>query len=286
LTVCIATIYGKNGHGAFEKKDNCGMVVTADRLVSYERGAFTYEGKARKIKFYEPNKDVKFALMGTGAVNYIEDFFRRFGKTKLGDMKSLEEVAQKGAEVAGNMAKDSMESMYLRPLGLDWAKLYHPKSSVPEPISTFITDGIKGLGGGFQDGLHVLVAGLDYNGPHIYLVEDFDYTEVGTLGYHAVGMGDRAARISLENNLYGPFMNKNQSVFLSLISKFQAEEAHGVGRETDCGIISFDDNGIVWLSPEQIDNIRKIYINDLIPTFVKLIRDKSNKLDVVLKGVD
>lgn len=286
MTVCIATIYGRlndysNGNNS---KDEYGIVVTSDRMVSYERGAFTYEGKAKKIKFDRPNENVKFAMMGTGAVNYIEDFFRRFHKEDLSKSRHIEDIAKVGAEVSGTMAKDSIETSFLHPLSLDWKKLYQNGSKVPDSIAAFITDGLKETGGDFQEGLHLLVAGLDETGPHIFLVEDFDYTEVGTLGYHAIGMGDRAARVSLESNGYTPFSNRYESILLSLIAKFYAEKAFGVGRDTDCCVLRNNMLAEDWLEVKDINSIRDLYEGEMIPSFTKLIGKNSNKIeDILLK---
>lgn len=286
MTVCIATIYGKPGYNGENADLETGIVISADRMVSYQDGAFTYESKTRKIQYFRPHNDISFALMGTGAVNYIEDFFREFEKTDLNQLKNIEDVAKVGSETFGKMVRDSIEAIYLKPLSLDWKSIYDEKSSIPDHISSFITDGLKTVGGEMRDGLQILVAGIDKKGPHLFLIESFDLTEVGTLGYHAIGMGEKAARVSLESNSYSPFMTKNESLLLSLIAKFYSEKAFGVGRGTDCGLLTNNGTGIKWLTEEEINKIRKIYESQVVPSFENLIRAKSNKLDKIMEWGD
>lgn len=259
MTVCIGT--------KFDDGDEIGVVVSADRMVTYEQGSFTAESKVSKIKMYSHDEDVKFAVMGTGAVNYIDDFIRKFDKKFNGGEKcqTIEEVAKLSAQATQEMAREAIESQVLKPVGLELNDYYNNEYRILEPQASFISEGIKNIGGSIIDGLQLLIAGIDSLGAHLYLVSDFDSTGVGSLGYHAIGMGERAARVSLEHNGYDPTKGKYYSTLLNLTAKVQAEEAHGVGLLTDCVLLTKSASGmsVQKLTEKEIALIRQRYISKI-----------------------
>lgn len=274
MTVCIATIYGRNS-------ENCGIVVSADRLVTFEQGTFTVESKSPKIYEYKLTGGWDFVIAGTGGMNYIEDFNRKFLEISKKGLKSIEEAAKKSAEVMQQMMKDSAENSVLRPKGLTWKEFYDKKTDKPQELSGFIVNGIAEQEKYFTEGLHLMLAGLDSSGPSIYIVEDFDYTSVGVLGYHAIGIGDRASRISLEHNNYDPSKGIYYSVLLNLMAKVQAEEAHGVGAESDCRVITHASLGtkMTTIDPNIIKHIRENYIEDVKRKITVLLEKKAVALE-------
>lgn len=205
--------------------------------------------------------------MGTGAVNYIDDFVRKFDKKYNGGDKcqTIEDVAKLSAQTTQEMASEAIESQYLKPVGLKLDQYYNNDYRILEPQASFISEGIKNIGSSIVDGLQLLIAGIDSLGAHLYLVSDFDTTGVGSLGYHAIGMGERAARVSLEHNGYDPTKGKYYSILLNLTSKVQAEEAHGVGLLTDCIILTKSANGmdVQKLAEKEITLIRQRYISKI-----------------------
>lgn len=278
MTVCIATIYGKNGN-------DFGLVVSADRLVTFEQGTFTVESKSPKIFEYKLEDKWDFVIAGTGGMNYIEDFNRRFRAIRSDDVLTLEDAAKKSSEVLQQMMKESAENTVLRPKGLTWERFYDKEIDKTQEISNYIVSGVAEQEKYFIEGIHLMLAGIDSSGPSIYIIEDFDYTSVGTLGYHAIGIGDRAARISLEHNNYDPRKGMHYSLLLNLMAKVQAEEAHGVGAESDCRVISLASNGtkMIRILPSTIKNIREKYIEDVKSRITTLLEKKAISLEKILE---
>jgi len=241
MTVGVAAIYGRS--------NSPGVVVIADRMISM--GPMTFEHSVSKLKIIIDDQDIKVVGVAAGDLSLINDFFDKLVQDASA-CKSVREVALKGVDVYNSMLRDSIKRRLLDPFGLDFATLQG--GNLPtELVQRFITDS-NNLVQSYYDNLQVLLAGVDGAGGHIMYVLQSDYSLIDSLGFGAVGSGSSSATWVLVHKRYNPSESVVYAVALASWAKFQAEEAFGVGTDTDAIIVAKD--GLQHVRKEVLDNIR------------------------------
>jgi len=135
-----------------------------------------------------------------------------------------------------------------------YARVIHPDLmlTVDRQISTY------------DYGLEIIVAGVDSDEAHIYGIRHPGEADCyDALGYHAIGIGDLHAISSLITNKCIPSVSRKMAVYLTYEAKKSAENAPGVGQETDMVIVSKD--GQYPLSSENLTLLDKIHEERRVP---------------------
>jgi len=127
----------------------------------------------------------------------------------------------------------------------------------------------------YDYGLEIIVAGVDSDEGHIYGIRHPGKVDCyDAIGYHAIGIGDLHAVSSLIGNKCVPLVSSKMAVYLVYEAKKNAENAPGVGEDTDMAIIKRDGHQI--LSNEDISLLNNIYNSKHVPQteeFTKAIDD-------------
>lgn len=127
----------------------------------------------------------------------------------------------------------------------------------------------------YDYGLEIIVAGVDSDEGHIYGIRNPGEVDCyDALGYHAIGIGDMHAVSSLIGNKCIPTVGTKMAVYMVYEAKKNAENAPGVGDDTDMAIVNKDGHQV--LNNEHITLLNKIYELRRVPQteeFMKAVDD-------------
>jgi len=166
----------------------------------------------------------------------------------------VEEIARAIKEEYQRARLEAVEDAILRPRGLTLREYREMQRTLHDAILMDIDRGMMN----YNFDLHIIVAGVDEEGGHIYYIanpgvmESFD-----ALGFCCVGTGDRYADAVFAYRRYNPSIDLKRALFIAYEAKKEAEMAGGVGPSTDIAII--DDKGVHMLEQEIISKLDEIY---------------------------
>jgi len=167
--------------------------------------------------------------------------------------------------------RKDIEDRILSKYGISWDEY---KKAINEGKLTEIYYRIIGQIEDYKVDFIALIAGVDDEGAHIFLIEDpGDVSSFDDIGYTAIGSGEyHAIRSFIESN-YSVDFPLEKALYVVYEAKKYAECAPGVGKETELVII--DKNGIF-----KINNIVKNALNEAYDTKWKNIQGViKEKLD-------
>ena len=144
---------------------------------------------------------------------------------------------------------------FLEPRGWTLAEFYEKHArTLPGELVLTIDHEIAN----YDYGLQIIIAGVDPEEAHIYGIRHPGEVDCyDALGYHAIGIGAMHAVSSLIANGYIPNIGRKMAVYLAYEAKKNAENAPGVGQDTDMAIITVTDNQPI--AREQISLLEEIY---------------------------
>jgi hypothetical protein len=130
-----------------------------------------------------------------------------------------------------------IEELYIRPRGLTLQTFHERARGLLSETAICIEEALAT----FEYQLEILVAGMDSEGAHIYFVGDPGSSECfDGIGYHAIGSGQPLAISSLIESGYSDTMGLQETMWAVYEAKKRAENAPGVGKAADFGIIQAD----------------------------------------------
>lgn len=165
------------------------------------------------------------------------------------------DIAQRLASQYEGTRTARIEQQLLALRGLNWQSFYGGHASFNPQITMMLDQQMQG----FNLGVELLLAGVDDSGAHIYSVHNPGRPEYlhDVIGYAAIGSGAIHAVQSMIGFGHAANGKYHETVFRVYASKRRAEVAPGVGLDTDMAVISA--SGMHWLSPEELEQLRKIY---------------------------
>ena len=157
------------------------------------------------------------------------------------------------------MRMQRAEEQYFRPLGLSVNYFIEKQRSLESTLVIQLGHQLEQATLGGRVGCRILVAGLDMTGAHIHCIFDPSSSECfDSIGYCAIGSGERHAENTLIVNDYHISLQLNKALYLVYEAKKRAELAPGVGKKyTDISVIS-GVRGIEDLTSEQITALQKV----------------------------
>ena len=240
MTICLGALCD----------DGKRVVVAADRMITF--GDSEFEQDVMKIVPITSS----CALLSSGSALTKVDLIRDV-KNDLHDL-----LNPNVGQVVASLKKKYVErrcrraeELHLQPLGLDLEQFVKNQGKLADGLASRLTREIENE----SLGVWFLVAGVDSEGGHLYLVKDPGVSHCyDVVGFLTTGSGEHHADISFIRASYSPSVSLKRAVFLVYQAKRDAEMAPGVGaRYTDVGII--DANGIRFLSNEVLADLGEVY---------------------------
>jgi len=138
----------------------------------------------------------------------------------------------------------------LRPWGfgsLEEFYVAHGHGRLPDPVVFGITSQITE----HTYGLEILVGGITFQDAHIYSVTDPGTLQCfDSIGFHVIGMGTNLALSSLIAAKCHAELSMPEVLMRTMDAKLAAENAPGVGRQTDVSVIL--ERGVATLRGDQL----------------------------------
>jgi len=172
---------------------------------------------------------------------------------------SIRQIVEEVKTAYSEIRNERAEEKFLRPLGLNFQMYLQAQSALAGDLAFQLGQQITG----FTLGLHVIIAGVDGTGGHIYMVADPGTAECfDALGFIAIGSGSRHAEAVFISHSYGRALSVVEAAFVAFEARRRAESAPGVGnRLTDLiyigsEILPFDEDSLDVFQ-KQYEGLRK-----------------------------
>jgi hypothetical protein len=147
----------------------------------------------------------------------------------------LSEVADIVSSEVVSYRKRVAERTVLAPIGLTFETFISRQREMALDWATRITERVMGV----ESGTHILVAGVDEGGAHIWLVDGMGKAFCNdTVGFAAIGFGQWHAESQFMFAGHANWKTLPETILLSYLAKKRAEVAPGVGTETDMCAVS------------------------------------------------
>jgi len=258
MTVCIANIC----------EEGKSVISASDRMVTAGFLAQQFEHDKRKI--YKITKNV-VALTAGDATRSIEIFRAIQTKIDTSVEISVKQIADLICEEYANLRNQKIDATYFRPRGMTRETFYKDYSKqLPQELAIFLDKAVH-----TEDlGLHLIVSGVDETDAHVFGITNPGKLECyDTIGYHSIGIGSPHSL----NSLIGRKSSTNDTLFTCVYNVYEAkklaENAPGVGKNTD--IVKISKDGLVFLSEEDIKILENAY--------VKLNKPRKSNIEKELK---
>ena len=242
MTVCIATLCNKSEN----------VVVASDRMITATYPPVEFEHGIPKIEVICSSCVVLTSGDALAHADLCRNVRERISGLSHPRTVVITEEIRKG--YAAQRLK-TIEERFLAPRGWTLNAFYEKYvRTMPGDLVVTIDNQIET----YNYGLEIIVAGADPNEAHIYGVRHPGEVDCyDSLGYHAIGIGRMHAISSLIANGCLPTTSIKMAVYLTYEAKKNAENAPGVGQDTDIAIIR--ESGHQDITPEQMDFLKEIY---------------------------
>jgi len=242
ITVCIAALC--NG-----TKD---VVVASDRMITATYPPIEFEHGIPKIEEICPY----CVVLTAGDALAHADLCRLVrGNVSILSRPRVQQITEEIKQAYVAQRLKTIEERYLSTRGWKLNDFYEEHiRKIPTDLAIAIDNQIAT----YDYGLSIIVAGADSDEAHVYGIRhpgDVDCYDA--IGYHAIGIGAMHAVSNLVANGYLPAVTVKMSVYMVYEAKKNAENAPGVGNQTDIMIIR--NTGHQWVIPEQIKQLEQIY---------------------------
>jgi len=247
MTICIVGICDStNGKTAIAIADR--MVTAGD--TEFEQTAFS------KICKLTAN-----SVAVTAGHALIPNEIFQLTRSKFSGMPTpgISAIVQELKKNFAAMRLQRADEQYFRPLGLSVNYFIEKQRSLDSAFVIELGHHLERASLGGRAGLRLLVAGVDVGGAHIHAIIDPGTSECfDSIGYCAIGSGERHAENTLIVNDYNISVPLNKAIYLLYEAKKRAELAPGVGRRfTDIAYV--DSQGTNEASNEQITALQKVF---------------------------
>lgn len=221
MTICIATLCEKNKRA----------IIASDRMITAADTEF--EQETTKIEKLCGNCAAVTAGSALAHTEIIKNVREEFSGQPA---PLIEKVAECVKQHFVQLRIKRAEEESFKPLGLTVQGFLKTQRELEDTVVMRLTRSLEEA----RLKLRMLVAGVDRTGGHIYYIRDPGTSEIfDSIGYCAIGSGDRHAEGILIDNDYTGSLPLKRAVYLVYEAKRRAEKAPGVGQKfTDIIIIS------------------------------------------------
>lgn len=261
-----------------------GVIVGADRLVTTQQlSAIEHESPSTKIKqIGAAVPSVRAVSVFAGDVSWAETLHEMIEETSQlmfeqedvhVDMPFLAHVA--GSEYR-NFTRDRIENNLLSHFGIRLEELQHQhrfKDSFIDDVKTEIDNAREQI----NQGLRVLIGGVDTNGPSIYEVRGGDQLGHNDMGYSAIGSGEQPAASEFLESEYSSTCTFDEGLATVTAATLRARQARGVGGQID--LYSIGPNHIERADEDTISALKERY--ERISTNQERLKEEIRSRDTV-----
>jgi len=242
LTVCIGVLCGESKQ----------VVVASDRMITATYPPVEFEHGMPKLEVISPSCIVLTAGDALAHADLCRNVRSRISGLSRPRIATITEEVRKGY-VAQRL--ETIEQRFLESRSWKLKQFYEEYArTLPPDIVITLDHQIAN----YDYGLSILIAGVDTDEAHIYGIRHPGETDCyDSLGYHAIGIGAMHAISSLITNGCLPSVDVKHAVYYTYEAKKNAENAPGVGGDTDMAIIQ--DGGHHIVTADQIDALEGIY---------------------------
>jgi hypothetical protein len=254
VTVCIAAIckWAIEGIG-----DSPVIVGASDRMLTVE----DIEFQPPQTKIFPLTSSIYILIAGSAALQ-IEMCKKTFAE--VGRRISLNPAkwfrVEEAADIFSNQIilhkKKTFSRLVLEPLGLDSNTFISRQKELSPDFLESITDEITK----YKFGISAIIAGLDEEGAHIYVVTGAGAISChDSVGFAAIGGGRRHAESEFMFAGHTPYAEFSETMLLTYSAKKRAEVAPGVGAATDMFVIGALGQATTIPEEQKIMKIDQIY---------------------------
>jgi len=245
MTVCIAVMCN----------DAKRAIAVADRMIT--AGDTEFEQETRKIEKLANNC---VAITAGSALAHTEIFRPTINEFINRTTPEIDKIVESIKTNFVALRKKRAEEENFKPLGLTIEQFIQKQRDLDSSLVMRLTRSLEEA----KIRLEILVVGVDKTGAHIYYIGDPGRSEVlDSIGYCAVGSGERHAEGTFIDYAYGSNFELRNAVYIAYEAKRRAEKAPGVGQSfTDVSLVS--ENEIKDLSSKEINLLKEIFEQKLI----------------------
>ena len=266
MTVCIAALCENSSQ----------VVLVADRMITSGLAIQFEHPLTRKVTSLSKNC---LALTAGDALAFTELFNDVLRVTSNRRFTAVEEFVEVIKNSYQELRKKQIVERILRPWGFDsFEDFYtaHGHGRLPDPLVFGITSQITD----HDYGLQILVGGITFQDAHIYSIEDPGTSHCfDSIGFHVIGMGTNLALSSLIASKCHAEMSMPDVLMRVMDAKLTAENAPGVGRQTDVSVILND--GVASLRNGQMKQL-KSYCRKWKGGDMSALTDAANLIEGVM----
>lgn len=263
MTVCIATIYGKNK----------GVVAVADKMFTSAPGILTVHEVNENNKITRLN-DTAVAMMAGNVVNASAIITELIGVIDKGD--TLAEIANKAADIYRQHYKNAVNAELSR-----WGMDLETFNQNQQILEQGLVAKINGIIGSSSLDVEMIIAGKDANGPGLYIVGNPGVVNcLDSIGRAIIGSGGAHASLSMVDSESQKSDALGRTLFTSFKAKKKAEYDPNVGKYTSVCVI---DGKVKEFTNEEIKQLNTLYEEAEEQTGV-ILNNISTKVGEVYNG--
>lgn len=242
MTICIASICDSS------KK----VIVASDRMITTGDLTVAFEHDVPKITQLSGN----CLVLTAGPALVHTDLFRNVKSTiHAGAVPPISVILDKIKAEYLRIRLREIEERYFNVRGFD-ISWFNENQRMLSPDTVLRLDRVLEAYDRFD--LHILIAGVDAAGAHVYYVYPPSSSDCfEALGYCSIGTGERHADSTFISYRYAPSFSLYKALYITYEAKKRAEIAVGVGEHTDMAII--DNVGITYITKETLEKLEDIY---------------------------
>jgi hypothetical protein len=232
--------------------------------------------RASPIEFEHPNTKLKniehdnvnFIFAASGSSSLIDEFFERIETTIEGnyeinkdgdtieDIKRVKNLANIARNCMNNMVVDAINNEVLAQFNTSLDELKSEEAGLKAEVSQQFLNEASEKRKDILNNISILMAGVDEQGAQLFKLKAGQKIPMNSLGYAAIGSGMQPAQSEFINNKHNNSSNLEIALQTITAAKMRAENAQGVGQDTDMYIITKDKKTEV--TDEQINELRQI----------------------------
>lgn len=240
MTVCIAALCEKSS----------GVVLVADRMITSGLAIQFEHPVSGKVTALSENC---LAMTAGDALAYTELFDAVQRTTSNRQSTTVEEYVEVLKGTYQELRKRQIVERIFMPLSFDsFEAFYHGSSRIPQELLYQILGQLRE----HSYGLEVLVGGVNPIPAHIYSVQDPGTSNCfDSIGFHVIGSGTNLALSSLMASKCHADLPLRDALMRAVAAKVAAENAPGVGRDTDAYVITRDSR--LHFEGDQMRHLRR-----------------------------
>jgi len=266
MTVCIAAIYNNNA-----------ILGASDRMVTGGYGDITFEPTETKILKLTNS----IAVMTAGDQSIQIQVYQEASKVIEERIKAepsnwikISDAADIYSKCFYGLRNKKIESQILSQYNLTFESFIEKQKNMDQVFINIITNKIDRFLNNLEN-IATVVAGIDSDGPHIYVVENGKISCHDKLGFVSIGIGRDHAISHFMFSGYSRSCTESKALLTIHQAKKKSEVSPGVGKATDMCVIGPKLGSFSMIS-EPI--FTKPIIKDL-DKFYQEYRNKIEKLD-------